>query len=222
MTNSPIKHPKKTVFSALLTICVVFSSPYAKADSTNSALMNLTIVSAIASIGFACYEGQAPCSLHPDVDTSRTTLSLDSGADDTLKQTRIGLGADWNSALYDSDRFSINGRWEVSANEWHSTRKHPKNKSGWIIGLTPIFHYNWKLDGFTPYIETGAGPHFISDINVEDEYKSTQFQFGDILGIGFTTKHFEVGYRYLHISNANIEVPNPGLDFHNLHIGYKF
>ncbi|KDN96505.1 hypothetical protein EI16_09590 [Hydrogenovibrio marinus] len=213
---------KKSIFPALMAafLSLGISTPAKALD--NSSFMNLAIWSGIASLGFACYQGQAPCSLHPDINTDKTTVSLDGGADDSVKQTRIGLGADWNKPLYDSDRFSINGRWEVSANEWHSTRKNPKNKSGWIIGLTPIFHYNWKLSGLTPYIEAGAGPHFISDITIENEYKSTQFQFGDILGIGFTTKHFEIGYRYLHISNANIELPNPGTDFHNLHIGYKF
>lgn len=213
----------KAFLTSLLTTLLFFvNAKPAYSDDATSNMMNLAIWSAVASFSFACYEGKAPCSLHPGVDTTKQTFSFDTGSDHSIKQNRIALGADWKQPLFENDTFRIDGRWEINANEWHSTLDHPQNKSGWIIGLTPVFHYNWKLTSFTPYFEAGAGPQFISDITIENTYKSTQFQFGDILGLGITTKHFEIGYRYLHISNANIEIPNPGTNFHNLHIGYKF
>ncbi|WP_024851733.1 acyloxyacyl hydrolase [Hydrogenovibrio kuenenii] len=214
----------RTNFNSLLFLSLlsIITPKAAYAEDSNNNLMNLAIWSAVASFGFACYNGQAPCSLNPELNTDKSTLSFDTGSDHSIKQNRIALGADWQNPLFENDSFSINGRWEINANEWHSTLKNPKNKSGWIIGLTPVFHYNWKLGSFTPYFEAGAGPQFISNITIENNYKSTQFQFGDILGLGISTKHFEIGYRYLHISNANIELPNPGTNFHNLHIGYKF
>lgn len=216
-------HANKTLLTSLLiSFLFVTGTKPAYSDDSTSNMMNLAIWSAVASFGFACYKGQAPCSLNPELNTDKSTVSFDSGSDHSIKQNRIALGADWKSPLFENDTFSINGRWEINANEWHSTLKNPKNKSGWIIGLTPVFHYNWKLSSFTPYFEAGAGPQFISNVTIENTYKSTQFQFGDILGLGISTKHFEIGYRYLHISNANIEVPNPGTNFHNLHIGYKF
>jgi len=60
------------------------------------------------------------------------------------------------------------------------------------------------------------GSTYSITIVIEDEYKSTQFQFGSILGLGVKHKQFEISYRYLHISNAGIEMPNPGTDFHSL------
>ncbi|MDX1796364.1 MAG: acyloxyacyl hydrolase [Hydrogenovibrio sp.] len=184
--------------------------------------MNATIVGGILSFSFACYQGKAPCSLHPGTDNDKLTLSADTGQDGTIDQIRLGLGADWKEPVYENGDFKIDGRWEISTNHWKSTLNNPKNKEGWIIGLTPVFHYTWTKGSVIPYFELGTGPHWISNITIEDEYKSTQFQFGNILGFGISSKHFELGYRYLHISNANIELPNPGTDFHNIHFGYKF
>lgn len=192
------------------------------ADTSNDALMNATIIGAIASLGYACYEGKAPCSLTPDVDTEKLTISVDAGTDNSVQQVRLAVGADWMENLYEGDTFEIGGRWEINGNYWTSTKTNPANKDGYILGLTPVFHYRWKLGSVKPYFELGGGPQLLSDITIENEYKSTQFQFGSILGFGVENDALEFGYRYLHISNANIELPNPGTDFHSFHIGYKF
>lgn len=204
-------------FSTLL-----FTSPAKAFDTSNDMLMNATIIGAIASLGYACYEGKAPCSLTPDVDTDKLTISMDVGADDTIQQVRLAVGADWMENLYEGDSFEIGGRWEINANYWYSTKTNPTNKDGYILGATPVFHYRWKTGSVKPYFELGGGPQWLSNITIEDEYKSTQFQFGSILGFGVENDAVEFGYRYLHISNANIELPNPGTDFHSFHIGYKF
>lgn len=200
----------------------IMLSPAKAVDTSNDFLMNATIWGAIGSLAFACYQGKAPCSLTPDIDSDKLTLSTDIGSDNSVEQFRLALGADWKSSLYESDRFDISGRWEINTNFWHSTLTNPLNEQGFVIGLTPVFQYAFKTPSFKPYLEMGGGPQFLSDITIENEYKSTLFQFGSVFGLGITTKRFEIGYRYLHISNANIELPNPGTDFHSLHLGYKF
>lgn len=214
----------KRLRPSFLFICTLFmlsTSNSRAADTSNDMMMNLTILGAIGSLGYACYEGKGPCSLDP-LNTDRLTLSLDVGADNSTHNERIALGADWHEALFESKHFEINGRWEVNINRWHSSKKHPVNKSGYIVGLTPVFNYTWKTGSVKPFLELGGGPQYLSDVTIENEFKSTQFQFGSILGLGIQTDRFEIGYRYLHISNANIELPNPGTDFHNLHLGLKF
>lgn len=195
-------------------------------DTSNTSLMNATIIGAIASIGFACYQGKSPCTLAPNVNLDKLTVSIDKGSDNTVQHLRIALGADWQEAIYESKHFLVDGRWEINSNFWQSTQKNPTNKNGWIIGLTPVFQYSpkdtWANGVVNPYFELGGGPQFLSDSYIENENKSTQFQFGSILGFGVSNKLFEIGYRYLHISNANIELPNPGTDFHNIHVGIKF
>jgi lipid A 3-O-deacylase len=211
---------KKLFYPTFLMVLLV--SPYSQADTSNDSLMNLTIMGAIASLGFACYQGQDPCVLKPNLDTERKTLSIDQGSDETIHQVRLAFGANWQNDLYNSEQFRISGRWEVNLNYWYSSQIKLVNKDGYILGLTPVFNYDWKLSHITPYVELGGGPQLLSDVTIENEFKSTQFQFGSIFGLGIKSKGYEVGYRYLHISNANIELPNPGTDIHGLHIAYKF
>lgn len=191
-------------------------------DTSNDALMQTTIIGAIASFSFACYQGKAPCSLSPNVDTDKLTFSVDVGADNTIQHTRLALGADWLENIYDSKNLNISGRMEINTNFWSSTLDNPQNKNGFIIGIHPIFRYSSPHTLKQAYFELGAGPQIISDTILENENKSTLFQFGNVLGLGYANKNYEIGYRYLHYSNANIKMPNPGTDFHNLHLAYKF
>ncbi len=218
-------HSSKTLFSALLmaifTLGLLFSSQ-TQAKQENNDLMSFAILGAIGSLGFACYEGKAPCSLSSGIDTDKLTFSLDAGSDRTTDHLRLGLGADWQEAVFETDSWEVSGRLEGSLHYWSSTLENPENKSGYIIGITPVFHYQPKNFTYTPFIEMGGGPHLLSDITIENDYKSTQFQFGSIFGLGVKNQDFEISYRYLHISNAGIEMPNPGTDFHNIHVGYHF
>lgn len=225
-------HSSKTQFSSLLigllTVCLLFSSQ-SQAKQENNDPMAFAILGAIGSLGLACYQGKAPCSLSPGVDTDKLTFSLDNGADRSTKHLRLGIGADWIEPVYEAKTWQVTGRLEGSLHQWSSTLSNPKNDSGYILGIAPVFHYEPKplsslylSHSITPFIEMGGGPHLLSDITIENDYKSTQFQFGSIFGLGLKNQTFEISYRYLHISNAGIEMPNPGTDFHDLHIGYYF
>ncbi|NPA71776.1 MAG: acyloxyacyl hydrolase [Gammaproteobacteria bacterium] len=208
-----------------LTFCLLFADNiYAKQE--NNDLMSFAILGAIGSLSLACYEGKAPCTLAPGIDTNKLTISLDNGADRSTHHMRLSLGADWKESIYETDNWKVSGRLEASLHSWSSTLNTPLNKSGYIIGVSPVFQYQPKnyttAYSMIPYIELGGGPHLLDNIVIENDYKSTQFQFGSIFGLGIKNRDFEISYRYLHISNAGIEMPNPGTDFHNLHIGYYF
>jgi hypothetical protein len=191
-------------------------------DTSSQHLMSTTIVGAVLSLGLACYQGKAPCSLSPNINTKKLTFSIDVGSDNTIQQTRLAIGADWLEDIYNGESLKVNGRMEINTNFWRSSLQKPINKSGYIFGLAPVFRYSHQNIFTKGYFELGGGPQYLSSNIIENENKSTQFQFASILGLGFTNKLFEIGYRYLHISNANIEIPNPGTDFHSLHLAYKF
>jgi opacity protein-like surface antigen len=83
--------------------------------------------------------------------------------------------------------------------------------------------FKLKQDASSPwYAEVGVGAHYLSNVRIKDYSKSTQFQFGDQFGLGWENDQFRVGYRYLHISNGNIETPNPATDFQTLEVGYRY
>lgn len=219
MQNS--KNTFSVVLSALISISVLMPAT-SYAQNSNNGPMSLAILGAIGSLGFACYEGKPPCVLGSQLNTDKLTLSSDIGEDNSLKHERIAIGADWNQKVYEAKNWEVVGRWDLSFHHWHSDKKNIVNDSGYIIGLTPVFQYQLKNLSYTPFVEMGGGPHLLSDIHIENDYKSTQFQFGSIFGLGVKRGNLEVSYRYLHISNAGIEMPNPGTDIHNIHVGYHF
>ena len=223
-------HSSKTLFStlsvAIFSINLLFSVQV-QAKQENNDLMSFAILGAIGSFGLACYEEKAPCSFKPGVDTDKLTFSFDVGADRSTKHINLSVGTDWQEPVFENNSLAITGRLETRLHHWWSTSKSPSNKSGYLLGITPVFHYQPRHytignTSMIPFAEMGGGPYLMSDITIENEYKSTQFQFGSIFGLGVKNKTFEATYRYLHISNAGIEMPNPGTDFHSIHIGYYF
>ncbi len=87
------------------------------------------------------------------------------------------------------------------------------------LGLTPVFRgtIGGRDRKFRPYIEGAVGFHYISDIQMRQRVFSTNFQFGDHLGIGVllgSTHAIEIAYIFQHLSNASIKRPNAGINFH--------
>lgn len=212
----------KLIMSGALTLGLI-SPTASNAGQAGDDLMTVTIIGAVGSLVYACTQEKAPCSTDHGLDTDKLSISLDHGVDGAASHVRLAVGADWKEAIYETDSWEMAGRLEGSIHSWQESTTTTKGDSGIIIGITPVFQYQPKGMEYTPFLELGTGPHFISQTNLAKEFKATQFQFGNILGLGIRNKDgFEIGYRYLHISNAGIEEPNPGTDFHNLHLGYKF
>ena len=220
------KTPFSTLFVAILSISFLFSGK-AQALQQNDDFMTLTILGAVGSLGLACSQGKAPCAFEPGVNLEKLSISLDQGSDLSAKHISLSVGANWIEPVYTAESWEVVGRLEGRLHHWWSTLDEPLNKSGLMLGITPVFQYQPKDYTFGnssifPFVEMGGGPYLMDDIIFENENKRTQFQFGSILGLGIKGKQFEATFRYLHISNAGIEMPNPGVDFHSLHIGYYF
>ena len=92
--------------------------------------------------------------------------------------------------------------------------------------MTPVFRLQRHPFGATriqPYLEAGVGFHLLSEREIENIILSTSFQFGIDVGWGLLWGHdrrVELGYRFQHLSNAGIRLPNPGINFHLLYLGY--
>lgn len=61
-------------------------------------------------------------------------------------------------------------------------------------------------------IEGGIGVSAFDRTAYNGKDISTRFQFADHLGVTYATKSVTLGVRYVHVSNAGIKQPNPGLD----------
>jgi len=79
-------------------------------------------------------------------------------------------------------------------------------------------------EGWSLFLMGSVGPHYIS---VVTEKQAQGFLFSDVLGGGFyfalpkKKGALNVGYRFRHLSNADIIVPNGGIDCHFIVAGYS-
>ena len=142
---------------------------------------------------------------------------------------RVGLQWDWKKRWLETGGWHLGGYWDLSLGYWDNRTRAPLKTHGSItdIGLTPVLRFQQTNPrGLSPYAEAGIGFHALSATSVSTERRfSTQFQFGDHVGFGvrFGEKgEFDLGYRYQHLSNADIKKPNQGISFHQIRLQYHF
>jgi len=92
-------------------------------------------------------------------------------------------------------------------------------------GGSPIaIQLNWlRSRGLQPFLTSGGGFLYFN----RHLFNTTQLNFTAQAAVGlqvFTSKHHSIdfGYRYHHISNANLGNENPGMDSHVLFLGISF
>ena len=208
--------------SYLLILTLLISPSTSRADNnTDTALMNTAIIA--TTLSWLAVAWQDPAALKTPFLTSPVRhAGLTVGQASQVSALTLFAGSAFGYPLLQGANWQLAGHWEFSLTRWHADRRSRKNPDGWMFGITPVLQYQWLRAGWQPYLELGIGLRYLSDIQVADQYKSTRFQFGDLVGIGLMQGHWQLGLRYLHVSNANIEVPNPGTNFYTLKVDYRF
>lgn len=155
-------------------------------------------------------------------EIGRTGLSLGSGTG-IRKITPIRLGVQYT--WYENPSWPLWSYMELSF-------YHLKGKKGvnpWShdhlqgLALTPVFRF--EPYGGCFYLEAGVGIARLSHNEISGRELGMHFEFEDRIGAGFrfgSQKQFDVSYRFLHFSNANIGKFNHGLNLHFLILGYWF
>jgi lipid A 3-O-deacylase len=91
------------------------------------------------------------------------------------------------------------------------------------FGISPGFQYRFpfteKLSG---YLLAAVGPHYISLVT---KNQANGFIFSDAVGGGFyyflsENSAINIGYRWRHLSNAGINMPNDGINTNFITFGY--
>lgn len=158
------------------------------------------------------------------------TLSYGSswGNHDEVDVYRLGLQRSWKQRWYTDGKWYLSGQWELLAGQWQSDPGNTGTDELQEVGAranTRLYRYPTGEARFQPYFELGLGIHLLSSSQIEDKDLSTNYQFGSNVGAGvrFGRGHqFEIGWRFMHLSNADIEKPNPGINFNLVHLGYRF
>jgi len=175
--------------------------------------MNIRILfGAVWCLAFACTSAQA-------VDGVSVEVGYDGG-----DMARVGMQWDWNRQWFQGAAWHVGAYWDLTIGRWR--RNWPPGFKDGIgeIGLTPVFRLQPnELKG--PYLEGGIGMHLLSQSMLADKRFGTRFQFGEHVGVGFrfgATSAFDLGYRFQHLSNADIKRPNNGINFHQVRLQYHF
>ena len=153
-------------------------------------------------------------------------IAIEAGwGDDSTDMGQVSLIRQWDRQWFTQGNWYLTGYWEASVGRWHSTSAGGNDI--WDLGLAPVFRLQTRANsGWRPYVEGAIGAHFISDTHVNaGRDMGSAFQFGDHLGVGlvFGDKgQLDLGYRFQHLSNADIKSPNNGIDFQQIRFAYYF
>lgn len=138
---------------------------------------------------------------------------------------RLALWWDWAWTRTEGDT-SVGGYWEFDVGHWEADEPRADHDEVVEIGFSPVLRFRRDTaNGLVPFFDLGVGIQWLSDTRFGGKDISTAVQFSPRIGVGVEfgrARRFELGYRLLHISNASIATPNPGLDFHVLRLAFQF
>ena len=141
---------------------------------------------------------------------------------DSINICHLGLQREFNSKWLKWKTGYFSGYHEVSLNYWEY-----RNESIKVVAYSPVFIYvfSWLSRNIFPYFEVGIGVSCISDKTIKGRDLSSYFQFEDRVGIGAKIKKEKIGdlgFRYMHYSNAGIKQPNQGISIFMFSYTYSF
>ena len=99
-----------------------------------------------------------------------------------------------------------------------------KTNTAYGAGVNP-FAFKWLMaprsSTVAPYIEIGGGTLF-TNTKVPEGTSSINFTSGGALGVHFLRSKYNIAaeVRYMHISNAGLATPNPGINTIQFRLGF--
>ena len=179
--------------------------------------MRFTFVGALFALIFASpsYAG----------DRFVDSASLELGGTSQGRMVRVGVQKHWEKRWFQSNGTHVAGYWDASLARWRGdAHRNVKGQQQDItsIGLTPVFRLRADdLKGW--FVEGGIGVHVLSELyNNGPRELSTAFQFGDHIGVGYTTAKWDFGLKYQHYSNGSIKSLNAGANWLVAKAAYRF
>ena len=99
----------------------------------------------------------------------------------------------------------------------------PYAKQAFSLALIPIGRYGLQVGSAIIDFSVGLGPTLVSETDIGTRQKSTNFQFTDEMGIGISdlNQRARLAFTYRHVSNADIKLPNNGVNFLGLGLTLK-
>lgn len=201
---------------------------YAALLSALALLFSPTVFAADRTFGLNQFDPHAPLVSEEQGPIGLDRVDFILGNGEGSDNYRLALQWDWFTWTSRKGAWTIDGSLSPNYSVFDGAERengtHARLRD---IGLTPIFTFIPERIGgrhFSPFVEMGIGLHYLTEKNVGYKSFSTNFQFGDHIGVGaYFGKHqaYKVAYVFQHLSNAGIEAPNPGINFHLVTFGFR-
>ena len=158
-----------------------------------------------------------------------TSMGSGYGAAD-LVPLRIGLQKTWCGKWGRGRAWRVGGYWDLSAFHMTGQQGEEISSNKQLNGISYSGVFRWKKNDvifgqLKPFIDIGIGITYLSEREVGGRKLGMNSQFEDRAGIGILFgqhDQFELGYRFVHYSNAYIGQDNHGINLHMLILGYWF
>lgn len=152
-------------------------------------------------------------------------MIIESGGGESVNFNRIGAQWDYRKDILKFLGFTLNSYMQFDVAKWQSTRDSTQKGAVNSMGFTPVFRFIRYANWASIYFDTSIGAAVISNSHVNDLELGTNFQFSDSMGVGLMfgeRRQWGVGYKYNHMSNNGIKVPNNGINFHLITLSYQY
>ncbi len=158
------------------------------------------------------------------VDFTPSTVFVQGGVGDQ-QTTAYVAGVSWDLPWHYDFRVGRVGAYvEAAFGRWHTDGWRGGTLNTWPTQISAVPNlrlYPGHQDAW--FFEIGAGPSYIVPLfNTGRKRFSTEFNFDDHVAVGRAFGHVEVSLRAEHFSNAGISRSNPGEDFGQLRVAYRF
>jgi lipid A 3-O-deacylase len=153
------------------------------------------------------------------------SASVEFGTNPEQRMLRVAVQNDWDQRWFARNGYHLSGYWETNLALWRLSAYQNvpgRKKNIAVLGFTPVFRYQ-SDSKLGLYGEIGVGVNLLSTLyKNEDKELSTAFQFGDHIGVGYTTARWDFGLKFQHYSNASIKNPNAGANWVVAKAAYRF
>jgi hypothetical protein len=113
--------------------------------------------------------------------------------------------------------------WELGLARWQA-QDSSGERDLLDVSATPVLRFSPHHSAPRAYADLAIGVHVLTEHRIGERELSTPYHFGSFAGIGVELGdgRYDLGIRIQHLSNASVDIPNPGINFTLLRLGIRF
>jgi len=112
--------------------------------------------------------------------------------------------------------------WELGV-AWWEAEERARVTGLYEANATPVYRFSLADPVPGLFVDLGIGVHALSEHRIGERELGSQYHFGSFIGLGLMPgdRRYNLSLRLQHLSNAGVELPNPGINFLLLRFGVR-